>query len=163
MWIRVAGAILSAAYSAFIVWVYVHQPRTMAQLTGGVASTVGAYHIDQAAFDEALRFFRTDKFEEARAAWGRADPARQEPVTQFYVAYSYYRQGWGRVYNDDALFRKGLEAIDHAIEVAPGHRIQVVDAGLGMHTADEVKAELQRGLVREISDLNPLRVLDKRK
>jgi hypothetical protein len=163
MWIRALGLVLSAAYGAFIVWVYVNQPRTMAQLTGGVASTVGAYRVDPAALDEGLRFFRADKFEEARAALGRADPARQDATTQFYVAYSYYRQGWGRVYNDDLLFRKGLEAIDHAISVAPGRRIEVADAALGMHTADEVRAELQRGLVKDASDLNPLRVLDKRK
>jgi hypothetical protein len=161
--VRILGLALSAGYAAFIVWVYANQPRTLAQLTGGVASTVGAYRIEQAALAEGLRFFRADQFEEARAAFGRADPARQHPTTQFYVAYSYYRQGWGRVYNDDALFRKGLEAIDHAIRVAPGHRIEVADAGLGMHTADEVRAELQRGLVRDSSDLNPLRVLDKRK
>lgn len=163
MRVRVAGLVLSFAYGAFIVWVYANQPRTLAQLTGGVTSTVGAYRIDQAAFDEGLRFFRADKFEEARAAFGRADPARQDATTQFYVAYSYYRQGWGRLYNDTQLFRQGLEAIDRAIGVAPAHRIEVADQGLGMHTADEVRAELKRGLTRDASDLNPLRVLDTRK
>jgi hypothetical protein len=163
MWVRAVGLALTLAYGAFIVWVYANQPRTLAQLTGGVASSVGAYRIDQAAFDEGLRFFRRDQFEEARAALGRADPAHQDPTTQFYVAYSYYRQGWGRLYNDDKLFQKGLEAIDHAASVAPGNRIQVVDAGLGMHTADELRAEFQRGLTKDASDLNPLRVLDRRK
>ena len=163
MRVRVAGLVLSFAYGALIVWVYANQPRTLAQLTGGVASTVGAYRIDQAAFDEGLRFFRADKFEEARAALGRADPARQGGSTQFYIAYAYYRQGWGRLYNDAQLFRKGLETIDHAISVAPAHRIEVADQGLGMCTADEMRAELQRGLARDVSDLNPLRVLDPRK
>jgi hypothetical protein len=32
-----------------------------------------------------------------------------------------------------------------------------------MRTADELRAELLRGLAGEASDLNPLRVLDKRK
>ena len=163
MWVRVVGLVFSLVYGALIIWVYANQPRTLAQLTGGVASTVGAYRIDQAAFDEGLRFFRADKFEEARAALGRADPARQDPATQFYIAYSYYRQGWGRLYNDAQLFRKGLEVIDHAISVAPAHRIEVADQGLGMRTADEVRAELQRGLTQDASDLNPLRVLDTRK
>ena len=145
MRVRVAGLVLSLAYGALIVWVYANQPRTLAQLTGGVASTVGAYRIDQAAFAEGLTFFRADKFEEARAAFGRADPARQDAPMQFYVAYAYYRQGWGRLYNDDPLFQKGLEAIDHAIGVAPTHRIEMADPDLGMRTADEVRAELRRG------------------
>ena len=34
---------------------------------------------------------------------------------------------------------------------------------LQMHTADELRAELQRGLVRELSDLNPMKVLEERK
>ena len=91
------------------------------------------------------------------------DPARQDPTTQFYVAYSYYRQGWGRMYNDDALFGKGLEAVEHAIAIAPGHRLDVADPGIDMRTADELRAELSRGLTREPSDLNPMRFLARRK
>jgi hypothetical protein len=163
MRVRVAGLVFSIAYGALIVWIYAHQPGTLAQFTGGVASTVGAYRIDQAGFDEGLRFFRADKFEEARAAFGRADPARQDATTQFYIAYAYYRQGWGRLYHDAALFQKGLETIDHAIGVAPGHRIEVADPGLAMRTADEVRSELRRGLAPAPSNLNPLRVLDTRK
>jgi hypothetical protein len=32
-----------------------------------------------------------------------------------------------------------------------------------MHTADELRAELQRGLTRELSDLNPMKVFEERK
>jgi hypothetical protein len=32
-----------------------------------------------------------------------------------------------------------------------------------MHTADELEAELQRGITRELSDFNPLKVLRERK
>ena len=135
----------------------------MTQLAGGVASTLGAYRIDQAGFDEGLRFFRADKFEEARAAFARADPARQDATTQFYIAYSYYRQGWGRLYHDAELFQKGLETIDHAISVAPQHRIEVADESLGMRTADEVRAEFRHGLTPGVINLNPARVLDTRK
>src|SRR5262245_24687638 len=110
MRVRVAGLLLSVVYGALIVWVYASQPRTVSQFAGGVASTLGAYRIDKAGFDEGRRFFRADKFEEARAAFARADPARQDATTQFYIAYSYYRQGWGRLYNDATLFQKGLEA-----------------------------------------------------
>ena len=160
--IRLAGASTACLYAAFIVWVYVNQPRTMAQVTGGVASTVGAYRIDQAGFDDGLRSFRGDRFPEARAAFERADPAQHDPRTQFYVAYTYYRQGFGRVYNDDALFRKGLDVINRAIAVSSGQLV-VDDPNLGMHSAPELKAELERGLVTELDDLNPLKLLRVRK
>ena len=160
---RVAGLLCSLVYAALITWIYAHQPRTIVQLTGGVASTVGAYRVDRPNFDEGLRFFRRDQFAEARAAFERADPARQDAVTQFYIAYSYYRQGWGRLYHDDELFRKGLEAVNRAASVAPGGRINVEDSTLAMHSSDELRAELERGLTRTISDLNPLKILRERK
>ena len=161
--VRVAGLVCTVAYAAFIVSVYARQPRTVRQLTSGVAASVGAYKVDPVNFSEGLRFFGSDQFVEARAALERADPARQDPVTQFYIAYSFYRQGWGRLYRDDALYRQGLEAVDRAIVHAPGGRLVVPDGNLGMHTADELKAELQRGLVRELSDLSPMRVFETRK
>lgn len=161
--IRGAGLLAAALYAGLITWVYAYQPRTVAQLTGGMAASVGAYTIDRPAFDQGLQFFRNEQFEEARAALSRADPARQDPTTQFYVAYSYYRQGWGRMYNDDALFARGLEAVERAIAVAPDHRLDVADPSLDMRTADELRAELARGLRREPSDLNPMRLLAKRK
>ena len=161
--VRVAGLVLAAAYASLIVWVYARQPRTVRQLTGGMAATVGAYKVDAVNFEEGLRFFRNDQFMEARAAFERADPAHQDALTQFYVAYSFYRQGWGRVYRDDALFRLGLEAVDRAIAHAPGGRLVVSDGNLGMHTADELRAELQRGAQRSMSDLNPMKVFEPRK
>ena len=132
-------------------------------LAGGISSTVGVYHVDAQASSDGLAFFRRDAFEEARLAFDRADPAHRDARTQFYIAYSFYRQGWGRVYNDDALFRNGLEAINRAIELAPDHRLLVDDPDLGMHSADELKAELQRGITRDASDFNPLRLFRTRK
>jgi tetratricopeptide (TPR) repeat protein len=161
--IRGAGLLVTALYAGFITWVYAYQPRTVAQLAGGMAASVGAYEVDRASFLQGLQYFRNDQFEEARAALGRADPARQDPTTQFYVAYSYYRQGWGRLYNDDALFAKGLEAVEHAIAIAPGHRLDVPDPGIDMRTADELRAELSRGLTKDAADLDPRRLLLKRK
>jgi hypothetical protein len=161
--VRVAGLVVTLAYAALIVRVYARQPRTVQQLTSGVAATVGAYKVDPVNFEEGLRFFRSDHFVEARAAFERADPAHQDALTQFYVAYSFYRQGWGRVYKDDALYRQGLEAVDRAIAHAPGGRLLVNDGNLGMHTADELRAELQRGTQRGVSDLNPMKVFEPRK
>jgi hypothetical protein len=161
--VRGAGLAASIAYAAIIAWLYVTQPQTMAQVTGGFAATIGAYTIDQQSFDDGLRFFRAGQYPEARAALGRADAAERDARTQFYIAYAFYREGWGRVYNDNALFTKGLAAVDKAIALAPGGRLVVDDADLQMHSADELRAELQRGLTRELSDFNPLRVFRPRK
>jgi hypothetical protein len=159
---RLAGAACTSLYAAFIVWVYVNQPRTMAQVTGGVASAVGAYNIDRAQFERGLRAFHSGQFPEARAAFERADPALQDPRTQFYVSYSYYREGFGRVYNDDGLFRSGLDAVNRVIAIASGP-VVVEDPDLGMHSASELKAELERGLSHGAADLNPLKLFRARK
>src|SRR5262249_21021351 len=109
------------------------------------------------------QFFRRGQFDTARLAFDRADPARQDSRTLFYVAYSFYREGWGRLYVDEGLFQRGVEAIDRAIAVAPGGRILVDDTDLQMHSGDELKAELERGLRHERSRLNPLNIFQQRK
>jgi hypothetical protein len=161
--VRSAGLAAAIAYACAIGWTYARQPQTIAQMSGGIASGVGAYRIDERAFADGLAFFARDQFVEARAAFTRADPAERDARTQFYLAYSCYRQGWGRLYSDDALFKEGLVRIDKAIALAPGGRLVVDDPQLKMHSADELRAELQAGLTRDASDLNPLRVLRERK
>ena len=161
--VRGAGLALALAYAALIVWIYARQPATFAEVTGGIAASVGAYRIDDASFNDALSLFRRDQFEAARAAFARADPAGQDARTQFYIAYSYYRQGWHRTHRDDALYGEGLKVVDKAIALAPGGRLTVDDADLKMRTADELRAELQAGLRRDASDFNPMRLLEERK
>ena len=150
-------------YGALIVWLYASQPQTMAEVAGGLSASVGAYRIDQQAFADGLALFRLDQFEASRSAFERADPARRDPRTQFYIAYSYYRSGWGRLYNDDDDFTRGLAAVDRAIALAPGRRLVVDDPEIGVHSADELKAELAAGIRTEPADFNPLRVLRARK
>jgi hypothetical protein len=161
--VRGIGLTASLLYASAVVWLYISQPQTVAQVTGGFASMVGAYEIDRQAFDDGLRFFRQEQYVEARAAFARADSAQRDARTQFYIAYSYYREGWGRLYNDDALFAKGITAADKAIALAPNGRLVVDDVELQMRSADELRAELQRGLTREASDFNPLKVFRSRK
>jgi hypothetical protein len=163
MAVRAFGLLLSLVYAGVIVWLYASQPQTRAEALGGLAATVGAYRIDQQAFTDGREFFRADKFREARAAFDRADPARRDALTQFYIAYSYYREGWGRFSSDDELFRQGLEAVNRAIALAPGNRLVVEDQTLGLRSADELRGELESGLRREASDFNPLRVFRPRK
>ena len=160
---RSIGLGLVVAYAALIGWLYARQPQTLAQVTGGLTAVVGAYTVDEQAFADALRFFRNDQFVEARIAFERADPAVRDARTQFYIAYSYYRQGWGRTYQDDSLYAEGLAAIDRAMALAPGGRLVVDDTALSMHTAEEVKAELESGVRVDASDFNPFRVFGTRK
>jgi hypothetical protein len=161
--LRGGGLVIALVYASMILWAYARQPQTIAQMTGGLSATIGAYRVDPQAFGDGLQFFRRDQFVEARAAFARADPAERDARTQFYIAYSYYREGWGRLYNTDALFAKGLESVNKAIALAPGGRLVVDDPDLQMHSADELKAELQRGLERDLSDLNPMRLFRTRK
>jgi tetratricopeptide (TPR) repeat protein len=161
--VRALGLAAATSYAAFIVWLYVRQPQTVAEVTGGLSASIAAYRINQQAFADGLAFFRQNQFAEARAAFGRADPAQQDARTQFYLAYACYRQGWGRLYSDDELFARGLEHVNKAIALAQDGRIVVDDADLQMRSADELKAELEAGLRSDVSDLNPLRVFRPRK
>lgn len=160
--VRSIGLVLSLVYAGAIVRVYVRQPATLPEIAGSLTSTVGAYRIDQARFDAGLTFFRNDQFVEARDAFAQADPARQDARVQFYVAYAFLRQGWGRVYADDALYKAGKAALEHARSLTPSGSIQVDDPDLRLKTAEEMAAEFDRGLTRELSDLNPVRVFRER-
>ena len=160
--VRVLGLVAAACYSGFIIWIYAAQPRTMAEVRGGVASTIGAYAIDKLAFDEGLAHFRGDRFVEARSAFARADPAFRDATTQFYIAYSFMRQGWGRLYADDALYKQARESLARAIAASQNGYVRVDDVSLTLRTSDELGAEIHRGMTREASDLNPLRVFGSR-
>ena len=160
--VRALGLALAAGYVAAIVWVYTRQPQTVAEATGALSASVGAYRVDAQAFADGLGFFRADQFAAARLAFARADPAMQDPRTQFYVAYAFYREGWGRVHTDDALFRQGLAAADRAQALSPVP-LRVEDGDLKLHTAAELRAELQAGLTTSWGDFNPLRVFAERK
>src|SRR5262245_13232389 len=155
--VRGIGLALVAGGFAGIVWVYSHQPQTLAEATGALSASIGAYHADEQAFADGLHFFRRDQFGAARLAFERADPAHQDPPTQFYIAYSYYREGWGRLYVDKALYARGLDALNRASAAAPRGRIVVDDPNLQMHSGDELKAELEDG-VQAATAINPLTI-----
>ena len=160
--IRAVGLLVAATYATFILWMYVAQPRTLREVRGGVAASIGVYRIDAVAFDEGLRFFRADRFAEARRALERADPAQRDARTQYYIAYAFLREGWGRVYADDALYRQAQVALQRAVAAAPDAVVRVDDPNLTLKTSDEMAEALARGLRREAADLNPLSMLEKR-
>jgi hypothetical protein len=157
--VRAAGLIVSVLYGGFIAWLYATQPRTLAEVKGGMTAAVGLYEVDLAELEAGRALFRSERFPEARAVFARADPAQRDATTQFYVAYSYYRQGWGRFHNDDALFAEALRSLERAVAHADGRRVQVTDPNLGLPDSDLLRAELERGMKVELRDFNPLRVL----
>ena len=161
--IQITGILWTCLYALLIVWIYATQPQTMRDVTTGARLAVGTYEVDRARFQAARELFRREQYAAARDEWMRADPAERDARTQFYIAYAFYREGWGRVYNDDALFRQGLERVNRAIALSPDNTLTVDDAEIQLHTAAELKAELEQGAESTLDDLNPLRVLRERK
>lgn len=161
--IKSAGLAWTILYTAFILWVYATEPRTFTEVTTQASVAAGTYAIDQGRFDAARELFRREQYAAARDEWSRADPAARDARTQFYIAYAFYREGWGRVYNDDALYRQGLEAVARAINLSPEGALKVDDAELKIHSPVELKVELQQGTERSWSDLNPLKIVRERK
>jgi tetratricopeptide (TPR) repeat protein len=161
--IPVAGLGFTIAYAAFIVWIYATEPRTFKEVTTSAEVAAGTYEINQAQFNSGLDLFRREQFRAARDEWQRADPAQRDARTQFYIGYSFYREGWGRLYFDQTLFRQGIEAVNRAIALTPASSLTIDDPDLQMHTAAELKTELEQGLERTWSDVNPLKVLRTRK
>lgn len=157
------GIVTTLLYGGVIAWLYATAPRSLGEAATGVRVAAGSYQVDAARFDAGLRLFRAEQFRAARDEWGRADPAQRDARTQFYVAYAFYREGWGRVYKDDVLYRQGLDAVNRAIALSASAPLAVADPTLQMHTAAELKAELERGAERRWEDLNPLKLLDERK
>ena len=160
--IQIIGLALSAIYATAIIWIYATEPRSFREVATGAQVATGTYQVDQEKFNAALTLFRRDQFRAARDEWQRADSAQGDPRTQFYIAYSFYREGWGRVYYDQDLFKQGLDAVSRAIALSPTP-LTVDDENLQMHTAAELKAELEQGTERSWGDVNPLKMLRTRK
>jgi len=169
---QMIGIALTALYGLFIAFLYVAEPRSLADVPGNAKTTVnsiattgqvlaGTYEIDQVKLNEGLAAFRRDDFVTARDRFGQADPEKRDARTQFYIAYSFYRQGWGRVSSDDALFRQALAAVERVRSLDPNFRSE--DAELKLRTSAELKAELEEGLQVTADDLNPLKVFRERK
>lgn len=171
-YIQVSGVCLTMIYGLFVMWLYVAEPESLVELPTKAQQTIeratttaqvmtNTYEIDQAIFNEGLTAFRADNFVAARDAFLRADPEKRDAKIQFYIAYSFYRQGWGRVSNDDALFKQGLEAGNRVIALDKNYKSD--DANLQMRTPAELKAEFEQGLQVTADDFNPFRILRERK
>ena len=161
--IQIAGIIWTLLYAGIIVWLYATEPRSFKEVATNTQVAAGVYEINQEKFNNGLALFRREQFRAARDEWSGADPAQKDPRTQFYIAYACYREGWGRVYYDTALFKQGLEAVNRAISLAPNGMLVIDDPNLQMHSAAELKAELEQGTETGWKDLNPLKLFRQRK
>ena len=170
--IQILGIALTTLYGVFILWLYSVEPKSLEEVPGKAQESIenattktqvalGTYEIDRARFNEGLNAFRQNNFIVARDNFERADPERRDARTQFYIAYSFYRQGFGKLSNDDTLFRQGLEQTNRL--VALDRDFKSDDANLQMKTAAELKNEFEEGLRTTASDFNPFKVLRERK
>jgi len=171
-YIQILGISLAAFYAMFIAWLYWVEPKSLEELPTKAQTTIenvttktqvaiGTYEVDGAKFNEGLKAFRANNFVVARDNFERADTERRDAKTQFYIAYSFYRQGFGRVSNDDALFKQGLEQTNRVAALDKNFKSD--DANLQIKTPVELKNEFEEGLKVTASDFNPLKVLRERK
>jgi hypothetical protein len=154
--------LLTAVGIVIIAFVYSSQPRSLVEVANKTQVAVGVYSIDAREFEAGKAAFARDDHTAARAAFERSDPERRDALVQFYIAYSFYREGWGRLTNDDKLFAEGLAAAQRSESIDRDLRV-TNDPGLKMTTAAEIRRELDEGLKITASDLNPLRLFRERK
>jgi hypothetical protein len=170
--IQILGTVVSMIYFGFIAFLYLAEPRSIGDITTKAASTIqnaatkgsviaGTYEIDHVKFDEALRLFRQDNFIAARDAFQKADPEQRDARTQYYIAYSFYRQGWGRLSNDDELFAAGLKQLDVVDRL--DSNFVAVDDDLKLKRPAELRHEFEEGMRITAGDFNPLKLVRERK
>lgn len=171
-YIQILSLVLILFYGVFVAWLYWAEPKNIEEVSIKAKETIenaatkgqiitGTYEVDQAKFNDGLKAFREDNFIAARSFFENADPERRDVKTQFYIAYSFYRQGWGRAFNDDELFKKGLEQANRVILLDKNFKSD--DANLQMKTPAELKNEFEEGLKVTADDFNPLKLTRERK
>jgi hypothetical protein len=171
-YIQILGIALVVIYGVFVIFLYAAEPRSLEEISSKAIETVqnaatkgqvitGTYEVDQAKFNEGLAAFRQNNFVVARDSFAKADPERRDAKTQYYIAYSFYRQGWGRLTNDDVMFKQALESLERVNFIDKNFRSD--DTDLQLRTPAELKNELEEGLRVTADDFNPLKVLRERK
>lgn len=171
-YIQILCLILVAFYGIFVAWLYWAAPKNLEEVSIKAKETIenaatkgqiitGLYEIDQQKFADGLKAFREDNFVAARAFFESADPEKRDPKTQFYIAYSYYRQGFGVMYNDDELFKQGLAQTNRVLLIDKNFKSD--DVGLQMKTPAELKNEFEEGLRLTAGDFNPFKLARERK
>lgn len=171
-YIQILSIVLAGVYGLFVIFLYAAEPRSFEEIGTKARTTIenaatkgqviaGTYEVDAAKFADGLAAFRAGNYVSARDLFQRADPESRDAATQFYIAYSFYRQGWGRFSSDDELFRQGQVATDRVITIDRDFRS--ADADLKLRTPVELRAEFDEGLKVTADDFNPLRIARERK
>jgi hypothetical protein len=171
-YIQISGIALTLFYMFFVAWLYWAEPKNLVEVTTKAKETVeqattkaqvitNTYEVDKEKFTTGLKAFRQDNFLVARDNFEKADPEDRDARTQFYIAYTFYRQGWGRFSNDDELFKKGLEQIERVIRIDDDFKSS--DGDLKLPTPVELKNEFEEGLRVTADDFNPFKLTRERK
>ena len=170
--IQILSIALTLILGGFVAWLYWAAPKSIEDITVKAKETVesattkaqvitNTYEVDQVKFNEGLAAFRQDNFIVARDSFEKADKEKRDAKTQFYIAYSYYRQGWGRFSNDDELFKKGLEQIKRVKMLDDDFKSDDVD--LMLRNPVELQHEFEEGLRITADDFNPFKLTRDRK
>jgi tetratricopeptide (TPR) repeat protein len=158
----IACTSLTALYGFIIVWLYVHQPQSLSELKVQASVQANVYHVNEPNFDEAIKEFDSGDYNSAIGQFKLADPAQKDPASQYYVAYSYYLLGRGRIFNDEDMFNKAIEAVNRCLDNAPDHIFQLDRADLEIKNADTLRQKLVEGLKHTLPSLNPLNWFNKK-
>jgi hypothetical protein len=171
-YIQIIGTTLTLFYGAFVAFLYLAAPASIAEIPQAARNTIqtvtttgqvvtGTYEINRAELNLGLADFHNENYVSARLHFDKADPAKRDAAIQFYIADSYYRQGWGRVTNDDAYFKSALDALKIVDSIDKNFRS--TDADLKLPTTAELRNELEEGMRVTADDFNPLRIVRERK
>ena len=170
--IQILSICLTLFYGSFVAWLYWAAPRSLEEVSLKARDTIqsattkaqvitNTYEVDKAKFEEGLTAFRNENFIVARDLFEKADKEKRDARTQFYIAYTYYRQGWGRFSSNDELFQKGLEKVRRVIRLDENFKAN--DPNLKLSTPVELKNEFEEGLRVTADDFNPFRLVRERK
>ena len=136
--VRMVGIIAAVVLMAFVVSVYVTQ---------GIPDLSGVLcQVDREAFESGRNLFHQNEFVSARLEFTRANGGQCDATTQFYAAYSYYREGCRFFLTDEELLEQGLKTVGRALAEASDGDFPVDDPGLNLETAEALKEEIEAKL-----------------
>ncbi|MEZ5307380.1 MAG: hypothetical protein R2684_09570 [Pyrinomonadaceae bacterium] len=169
--IQTISVVLTTIGCVAVVWIYAVAPKNFVDLSikarQSVASAVNktrvvtnTYQIDQKNFQEGIAAFRGENYILARDRFLASDPEKRDAKVQYYIAYSLYRQGWGRISNDDELFEKALAQLETVKGIDPDYRAE--DPDLKLKRPAELEDELKEGLRVTAGDFNPFKLVRER-
>ena len=163
--VRGGGLVVTVFYALAIVWIYARQPETFAEVSGGLASAIGAYRIDEQSFADGLDVLSKGSVRRPLEPLSHA-PTRPNAMRgrSFTLPTATTAKDGTGMYSDDQLYGEGLKVIDKAIALAPDGRLVVDDLELLDAQRRRIAGRSSTaGLKRDASDLNPLRVFGTRK